>query len=71
MADDDPAPIPIMAMTDPTPMKMPSIVSAARKGLRNSARKDVRRMLTALPLVLPTVSVKDSPVPAANRRARR
>jgi hypothetical protein len=31
-----------MAMTDPTPMKMPSIVSAARMELRTNARNAVR-----------------------------
>ena len=42
MAAEEPAPISIMAMTAPTPMTMPSVVSMARIGLRRSALKAVR-----------------------------
>ncbi len=42
MAADEPAPISIMAMTAPTPMTIPSVVSSARMGLRMSAIRAVR-----------------------------
>ena len=41
MAVDEPLPISIMAMTAATPMTMPSVVSAARIGLRRRARRAV------------------------------
>jgi len=37
MAAEEPVPISIMAMTAPTPMTMPRVVSSARIGLRRSA----------------------------------
>ena len=37
MADEDPEPISIMVMTDPTPITMPNVVSIARMGLRRRA----------------------------------
>ena len=42
MAAEEPAPISIMAMTAPTPMTIPRVVSRARIGLRRSAVKAVR-----------------------------
>jgi hypothetical protein len=42
MADDEPAPISIMAMTDPTPMTMPRVVKSARMGFRLRAFMAVR-----------------------------
>ena len=39
-----PLPMPTMAMTAPTPMMMPSIVSAVRILFRRSARKATLRM---------------------------
>ena len=42
MAAEEPSPISIMAMTAPTPMTMPSVVSMARIGLRRSAVMAVR-----------------------------
>jgi hypothetical protein len=41
MAAEDPVPISIMAMTAPTPITMPRVVSNARIGLRRSALKAV------------------------------
>jgi hypothetical protein len=40
--DDEPAPISIKAITAPTPMTMPSVVSVARMGFLASARRAVR-----------------------------
>jgi hypothetical protein len=37
MAPDEPAPISIIAMTAPTPITMPNVVSIARIGLRRRA----------------------------------
>ena len=41
MAAEEPAPISIMAITDPTPITIPRVVNMARMGLRRRARTEV------------------------------
>jgi hypothetical protein len=43
IADEEPAPISIMAITAPTPMMMPRVVNIARIGLRRNALIALRR----------------------------